>query len=248
MKRARGKVAIVTGGARGIGYAVASILVQEGARVVIADIDEAQGRAAARRLGPAVRFERHDVRSEPDWLKLVKSVMRRNRRIDVLVNNAGIYLIKPIAETTLQELEEILAVNVRGVFLGMKYIAPVMARRRIGSIVNVSSMDGIVGSEGLAAYAASKGAVRLMTKVVALEYAAKGLRVNSVHPAYIRTRMARYGARRTKKTMKQLGKEFPIGRIGEPLEVAYAVLYLASDESRFVTGSELVIDGAATAE
>jgi NAD(P)-dependent dehydrogenase (short-subunit alcohol dehydrogenase family) len=104
MKRARGKVAIVIGGARGIGYAVASILVQEGARVVIADIDEAQGRAAARRLGPAVCFERHDVLSELDWLKLAKSVMRRNRRIDVLVNNAGIYLIKPIAETTLQEL------------------------------------------------------------------------------------------------------------------------------------------------
>jgi NAD(P)-dependent dehydrogenase (short-subunit alcohol dehydrogenase family) len=246
--RVKGKLAVVTGGARGIGYAIASLLAHHGARVVIADIDEAHGNAAARRIGAMARFERHDVRNEADWLALVDGVQRRNRRIDVLVNNAGLYLIKPIAETTLGELDDILAVNVRGVFLGMKHVAPAMARRKAGSIVNLSSMDGIVASEGLAAYSASKGAVRLMTKAVALEYATKGVRVNSIHPAYIRTRMARYGARRTGKSMAQLGKEFPIGRIGEPIEVAYAALYLASDESRFVTGSELVIDGAATAE
>lgn len=246
--RVQGKLAIVTGGARGIGYAIASLLAKQGARVVIADIDEAQGNAAVKRIGAMARFERLDVRSEADWMALAKSVERQHRRIDVLVNNAGIYLIKPIAETTYEELEDILAVNVRGVFLGMKHIAPAMARRRTGSIVNLSSMDGIVASEGLAAYSASKGAVRLMTKAVALEYATKGVRVNSIHPAYIRTRMARYGARRTGKSLAQLGKEFPIGRIGEPVEVAYAALYLASDESRFVTGAELVIDGAATAE
>jgi NAD(P)-dependent dehydrogenase (short-subunit alcohol dehydrogenase family) len=246
--RVQGKLAIVTGGARGIGYAIASLLAQQGARVVIADIDDVQGKAAAKRIGAMARFERLDVRSEAEWLALAERVERRHRRIDVLVNNAGIYLIKPIAKTTLEDLDDILAVNVRGVFLGMKHMAPSMARRRTGSIVNLSSMDGIVASEGLAAYSASKGAVRLMTKAVALEYATKGVRVNSIHPAYVRTRMACYGARKTGKSMAQLGKEFPIGRIGEPIEVAYAALYLASDESRFVTGAELVIDGAATAE
>jgi NAD(P)-dependent dehydrogenase (short-subunit alcohol dehydrogenase family) len=246
-QRVRGKLAVVTGGARGIGYAIASLLAQNGARVVIADIDDVQGKAAAKRIGAMSRFERLDVRNEAEWEALAERLERRHRRIDVLVNNAGIYLIKPITETTLEEFDDILAVNVRGVSF-MKYVAPAMARRRAGSIVNLSSMDGIVASEGLAAYSASKGAVRLMTKAVALEFATKGVRVNSIHPAYIRTRMARYGARKTGKTLAQLGKEFPIGRIGEPIEVAYAALYLASDESRFVTGGELVIDGAATAE
>jgi NAD(P)-dependent dehydrogenase (short-subunit alcohol dehydrogenase family) len=248
MKRLHGKLAIVTGGARGIGAAIAKRFAEEGAHVVIADIDTARGKAAAARLGRRVRFVRHDVRSEADWLSLTGPVLRRDRPIDVLVNNAGLYLIKPLADTTLEELDDILAVNVRGVFLGMKHVAPAMARRRRGSIVNLSSMDGIVGSDGLAAYAASKGAVRLMTKVAALEYAGRGVRVNSIHPAYIRTGMARYGARKTGKTLAELGKEFPIGRIGEPVEVAHAALYLASDEARYVTGAELVIDGAATAE
>ena len=207
-QRVRGKLAIVTGGARGIGYAIASLLAQNGARVVIADIDDVHGKAAAKRIGAMARFERLDVRSESEWEALAERVERRHRRIDVVVNNAGIYLIKPIAKTTLEELDDILAVNVRGVFLGMKHMAPAMARQRSGSIINLSSMDGIVASEGLAAYSASKGAVRLMTKAVALEFATKGVRVNSIHPAYIRTRMARYGARKTGKSLSQLGKEF----------------------------------------
>jgi NAD(P)-dependent dehydrogenase (short-subunit alcohol dehydrogenase family) len=248
MGRVRGKVAIVTGGAKGIGRATATLLAREGARVIIADIDEAAGKATVRRIGRAAHFLRHDVRSEADWRSLVDQVMTRHRRIDVLVNNAGIYLIKPVADTTVEELEEIMAVNVRGVFLGMKHLAPLMARRKQGSIVNLSSMDGIVGSEGHTAYGASKGAVRTMTKDVAVEYARKGVRVNSIHPAYIRTGMARYGAHKEGKTLEGLGAEFPIGRIGEPIDVAYGVLFLASDESRYVTGAELAIDGAATAE
>ena len=245
MGRMRGKVVIVTGGARGIGRATAELLAREGARVVIADIDDSQGKATSRKIGRRARFVHHDVRREDDWKGLVAEVRKEYGRCDVLVNNAGIYLIKPLAETTAEELEEILATNVRGVFLGMKHVAPWMARRKRGSIVNLSSQDGNAGAEGHTAYGGSKGAVRTMTKDVAIEYAKKGVRVNSIHPAYIRTRMARYGARVTGQTLKELGEQYPVGHIGEPMDVAYGVLYLASDESRYVTGAELAIDGGA---
>jgi NAD(P)-dependent dehydrogenase (short-subunit alcohol dehydrogenase family) len=246
--RVHGKVAIVTGGGKGIGLATAELLAREGARVIIADYDEKAGRTAAKAIGRAARFIRHDVRLEEDWEALVTAVRKDFRRIDILVNNAGIYLIKPLAETTVDDLEGVLATNVRGVFLGMKHVAPVMIRQKHGSIVNLSSMDGNVGGEGLAAYGASKGAVRTLTKDAAIEYAKRGVRVNSIHPAYIRTDMARYGAKREGQSLKELGEEFPMGRIGEPIDVAYGVLYLASDESRYVTGAELAIDGGALAE
>src|SRR5688572_12051153 len=248
MGRMQGKVVIVTGGAKGIGRATAELLAREGARVVIADIDDAQGKATSRKIGRRSRFIHHDVRREDDWKALVEHARKEFGRCDVLVNNAGIYLIKPVAETTVEELEEILATNVRGVFLGMKHIAPWMAQRKKGSIVNLSSMDGNAGAEGHAAYGGSKGAVRTMTKDVAIEYAKKGVRVNSIHPAYIRTNMARYGAEVTDQTLKELGEEYPVGHIGEPIDVAYGVLYLASDESRYVTGAELPIDGGALAQ
>lgn len=245
--RVQGKVAIVTGGARGIGRATAELLAREGARVIIADIDENRGKAAARRIGRRVRFVRHDVREEKDWRQLLALVRKEFRKIDVLVNNAGIYLIKPLARTTVEELQAILATNVQGVFLGMKHVAPAMARRKRGSIVNIASMDGNVGAEGHAAYGGSKGAVRTMTKDAAVEFAKRGVRVNSIHPAYIRTAMARYGAKVSGQTLEQLGREFPVGHIGEPVDVAYAVLFLASDESRYVTGAELAVDGGALA-
>jgi NAD(P)-dependent dehydrogenase (short-subunit alcohol dehydrogenase family) len=248
MRRMQGKVVIVTGGAKGIGRATAELLALEGAWVVIADIDDEQGQATSGKIGRRAHFMHHDVRREDDWEALVGHVGKEYSRCDVLVNNAGIYLIKPMADTTVEELEEILATNVRGVFLGMKHIAPWMARRKKGSIINLSSMDGNAGAEGHAAYGASKGAVRTMTKDAAIEYAKKGVRVNSIHPAYIRTGMARYGAEVTGQTLKQLGAEFPMGRIGEPIDVAYGVLYLASEESRYVTGAELVIDGGALAQ
>jgi NAD(P)-dependent dehydrogenase (short-subunit alcohol dehydrogenase family) len=248
MGRVQGKVTVVTGGAKGIGRATAELLAREGARVIIADLDETEGKATAKRIGRRAKFVRHDVRKEDDWEVLVGLVSKEFHRIDVLVNNAGIYLIKPVAKTTIEEFEEILATNVRGVFLGMKHVAPLMARRKKGSIINISSMDGNVGSEGHTAYGASKGAVRTMTKDVAVEYAKKRVRVNSIHPAYIRTAMARYGAKVYGQTLKQLGKEFPLGHIGEPIDVAYGVLFLASDESRYVTGAELPIDGGVLAE
>ena len=248
MGRMRGKVAIVTGAAKGIGRATAELLAREGAQVVIADIDVARGKAAAKRIGRRARFVHHDVRREDDWKSLVARVRREFGRCDVLVNNAGIYFIKPVAETTIEELDEIIDTNVRGVFLGMKHVAPWMARRKKGSIINISSQDGNAGAEGHTAYGGSKGAVRTMTKDVAIEYAKKGVRVNSIHPAYIRTGMARYGADATGQTLKQLGAEYPVGHIGEPIDVAYGALYLASDESRYVTGAELAIDGGALAQ
>jgi NAD(P)-dependent dehydrogenase (short-subunit alcohol dehydrogenase family) len=251
MPRMDGKIAIVTGAARGIGLATARLLANEGAQVVLTDVDGTAGASAARALaadGARAEFLEHDVARDDAWRQVVADVRRRHDRIDVLVNNAGVYLIAPIAETSLDALHHVLRVNVDGTFLGMKHVAPVMAERGGGSIVNISSMDGILGAEGLAAYGASKAAVRLMTKDVAIEFARRGVRANSVHPGYIRTRMAEYGAEREgKPSVDALGEDFPMGRIGEPEDVAYGVLYLASDESRWVTGSELVIDGGATA-
>ena len=250
MDRVKGKVAIVTGAARGIGRATARLLASEGARVIVADIDEAGGQQTVGEItasGGQALFIRHDVRAEDDWGRLVRQVRDTFDRIDVLVNNAGIYLIKDFTDTTLEDLEQILRTNVSGVFLGMRACAPVMAGQGQGSIINLSSMDGNVGSAGHTAYGGSKGAVRTMTKDVAIEYARRGVRVNSVHPGYIRTPMAEYGARVYGETIEQLGEGFPVGHIGEPIDVAYGVLYLASDESKFVTGSELIIDGGATA-
>jgi NAD(P)-dependent dehydrogenase (short-subunit alcohol dehydrogenase family) len=250
MGRVSEKVAIVTGAAAGIGRAAALLLAREGAAVIVVDVDETGGAETSQVIannGAKSAFFPYDVRSEEAWRLLVREVTAGFGRIDVLVNNAGIYLIRDLARTTVEDLDEILTTNVRSVFLGMKHCAPVMAHQKRGSIVNVSSMDGNVGSAGHTAYGGSKGAVRTMTKDVAIEYAGHGVRVNSIHPGYIRTKMAEYGARVYGETLEELGAEFPMGHIGEPIDVAYGVLYLASDESRFVTGAELAIDGGALA-
>jgi NAD(P)-dependent dehydrogenase (short-subunit alcohol dehydrogenase family) len=251
MDRVKEKVIIVTGGARGIGRATAKLLAKEGAVVVIADIAEDDAEKTAREItadGGRASCVRHDVREEADWKSLVAHVKKASKRIDVLVNNAGVYLIKDLKKTSLEAFEAIMATNARGVFLGMKYCAPVMAERKKGSIINLSSMDGNVGSEGHVAYGGSKGAVRTMTKHAAIEYAKQGVRVNSIHPGYIDTDMAKYAMKVYGENRKELGEEFPLGHIGEPMDVAYGVLYLASDESKFVTGAELAIDGGAMAK
>jgi NAD(P)-dependent dehydrogenase (short-subunit alcohol dehydrogenase family) len=250
MGRVSEKVAIVTGAGAGIGRATALLLAREGATVLAVDLDERAGAETAGLIvngGRKSTFHACDVRSEEAWRLLVREACDQFGRVDILVSNAGIYLIRDLARTTLEDLDEVLRTNVYGVFLGMKYCAPVMAQQKRGSIVNICSMDGNVGSAGHTVYGASKGAVRTMTKDVAIEYAAHGVRVNSIHPGYIRTRMAEYGARVYGETLEELGAEFPMGHIGEPLDVAYGVLYLASDESRFVTGAELAIDGGALA-
>ena len=251
MNRVASKVAIVTGAGAGIGLSCAGLLAKEGARVVLTDVQENAVREAAARItadgGRAVAL-RHDVADERQWETVVRKAVDAFSRIDVLVNNAGIYFIKDLVDTSVENTERMFRVNVLGVFLGMKSCAPVMERGGGGSIINLSSVAGLIGAASHVAYGASKGAVRIMTKDVAIEYARRGVRVNSVHPAYIRTQMAEMGARARGIGVDQLGEAFPTGTIGEPIDVAYGVLYLASDESRFVTGSELVVDGAATAQ
>jgi NAD(P)-dependent dehydrogenase (short-subunit alcohol dehydrogenase family) len=249
--RLAGKVALISGGARGMGAAEARMFAREGAQVVIGDVLEAEGRAVEAEIahkGGAAVFVRLDVTREADWQAAVKATTGRFGKLDVLVNNAGIGGGRPIEETTLEEWERVMDVNATGVFLGTKAAIPAMRRAGGGSIVNISSQLGLVGTDNSSPqYQASKGAVRLLTKATAIQYARDRIRANSVHPGPIVTPMTE--RRRADPAQYQLMlSRIPLGRYGEPEEVAYAVLYLASDESAFVTGSELVIDGGWTAQ
>ncbi|QIN84554.1 glucose 1-dehydrogenase [Rubrobacter tropicus] len=249
--RIEGKVAVVTGGGAGIGRASCLRLAEEGARVVVTDISEERGRETVREIegkGGEALFLRHDVAREDQWRSVVAEAGGRYGGVDVLLNNAGLYLIMPLADITVEDWNNLMAVNVTGVFLGMKHCAPVMAERGGGSIINLSSVAGLMGVAGHALYGASKGAVRIMTKDVAMEYARAQVRVNSVHPGYIHTGMAEYGAETAGTTIEELGRQmYPLGRIGEPEDVANTVLFLASDESKYTTGAEFVVDGGGSA-
>lgn len=251
MGRVDGKIAIVTGGAVGIGKAAAEMLAKEGARVAVTDIDEETGEKTVEQLsdsGYSVAFFKHDVSSEDDWKRVVEGVKETFGPPDVLVNNAGIYRIASLEETTVEDWRQLMDINVTGVFLGLKHCAPIMKKQGRGSIINLSSVAGIIGLSGHACYGASKGAVRTMTKDAAIELAPSQVRVNSVHPAYIDTQMANYGADTLGRSKEELDAMHPIGHMGEPEDVAYATLFLASEESKFMTGSELVIDGGFTAQ
>jgi 3alpha(or 20beta)-hydroxysteroid dehydrogenase len=237
-----GLVAIVTGGARGMGASEAELLVAEGATVVIADVREDEGRALADWLGAAARFVPLDVSDEASWDEAVAATMRWHGRVDALVNNAGIGMARPLVAQDLDSFERIVGINQTGVFLGMRAVAPVMAAVRAGSIVNVSSVLGQVATPMSVAYAATKFAVRGMTKVAAVELAAFGIRVNSVHPGLVATPM-----------IDQPGGEhsslqdIPLGRVGRPEEIARLVVFLASNDSSYCTGAEFVADGGLTA-
>ena len=249
--RLQGKVALVSGGARGMGAAMAVLFAREGAMVVVGDVLEAEGRAVAESIaasGGAAAFVRLDVTDEADWRGAVALAEERYGRLDALVNNAGVSARGNIEDTSAADWDALMAVNAKGVFLGTKCAIPAMRRAGGGSIVNLSSQLGIVAmAESSPQYIASKGAVRLFTKATAIQYAAAGIRANSVHPGPIVTPMTA-GRRADAAAQARMLSRIPLGRYGEPMEVAYGVLYLVSDEASFVTGSELVIDGGWVAQ
>ena len=262
MDRVKDKVAIITGAARGLGKAQALLLAGEGARVVVTDIIETDGKKVAdeigRERGEAI-FLKHDVTNEQDWQGVIQKTLSEFGRLDVLVNNAGVMLREKIEDISLEEWRWVMSVNIDGVFLGTKHAIGAMKKSGGGSIINISSIAGTVGLPYSSPYIASKGAVRLFTKAAAIECSKANLnyniRVNSVHPGFILTEMLegilRTDAERTGRKYEDLVKiredGTPIGRLGEPEDVAYAVLYLASDESKYTTGAELMVEGGFTA-
>ncbi len=249
--RLEGKVALISGGARGMGASEARLFVREGARVVMGDILDAEGQAVAAEIsarGGEALYVRLDVTDEADWERAVSRTVDRFGKLDILVNNAGVGGGSRIEDTTVKEWDHVMDVNAKGVFLGTRAVIPVMRRGGGGSIVNISSQLGLVGTDiSSPQYQASKGAVRLLTKTTAMQYARDRIRANSVHPGPIVTAMTEK-RRNDPEHYRLMLSRIPLGRFGEPDEVAYGVLYLASDESTFVTGSELVIDGGWTAQ
>jgi 3(or 17)beta-hydroxysteroid dehydrogenase len=251
MGRVDGKVALVTGGASGIGLATAGLLADEGAKVIVTDLEEPRAGDAAVRVQRA-RFHKLDVTRENEWIAATDAVVSEFGRLDILVNSAGVSLLKDIEATTLDEWRRLMAVNLDGTFLGCKHAVRAMKERGGGSIVNMSSVAGLVGAANLAAYSASKGGVRLLTKSVALHCARNGynIRCNSVHPSFAGTPMLQSmiaAARDPRKLEANYAKAAPLGRLAKPIEIARTILFLASDESAFTTGAELVVDGGLTA-
>ena len=256
MGRVENKVALVTGAAQGLGAATANLLSREGADLVLTDIN-AEGvlqRASeinANDVHAAIALEQ-DVSRESDWQEVITTVRERFGRLDILVNNAGISAISSVEDETLENWRHVHAVDLDSVFLGCKYGIPLMADKDGGSIVNVSSISGIIAGHNLAAYNSAKAAVRHLSKSVALHCAKQGnnIRCNSVHPVFIDTPIldGLVAGQDRQSVLEKIARQIPLGRIGKPEDVAYAVLYLASDESRFVTGSEIRIDGGISAK
>ena len=245
--RLQDKVAIITGAARGMGASEARIFASEGAKVVLADIQVEDGQAVTKEItdsgGHAV-FVEMDVSSQADWDRTIEAAISNFGKIDVLINNAGIIERDSLEETTEETWDRIMAVNAKGIFLGTKAVIPHMRAAGGGAIVNISSISGMI-SQGYPAYNASKGAIRVFTKSSAVELARDNIRVNSIHPGTIWTSMSTY---KRAFTPEDRAKIIPMRRVGQPEEIAWAALFLASDEASYMTGSEVVIDGGVTAE
>ncbi len=244
MARLAGKVAVITGAAQGMGATHARLFIEEGAKVVLTDLNEEKGQALAKSLGENALFIKQNVTSEEDWKAVVEATEKHFGAIHVLINNAGITLAKSILDTALDDYRRIVEINQVSVFLGMKTVIPSMKKAGVGSIVNISSINGLVG--GAIGYTDTKFAVRGMTKAVALEVAADNIRVNSVHPGVIETPMIMQAD--TKAAVETFAKTIPQKRLAKPEEVSKLVLFLASDESSYSTGSEFIIDGGITAQ
>ena len=255
MGRVDGKVALVTGGGSGLGRATAIRLAEEGARLVVTDLNEKGAQETVNeieKIGGQAFHIHHDVADEDDWKAVMQATDSYYAQLDILVNNAGVFLVKSIADTTLEEFQWQNSINVDGVFLGIKHGMAEMEKSGGGSIINISSIAGLVGAALSPAYCGSKGAVRLLTKACALECAQKknNIRINSVHPGTMLTPMleagmqALGGSDRIRQGFEGIS---PMGHLGEPQDIANGVLYLASEESKYVTGAELVIDGGITA-
>lgn len=255
MNRVKDKTILVTGGALGIGRATCEILAREGAKVAVTDIRDRDGQAVVEAItknGGTAHYWHLEVTNEEQIRQVFADVAQAFGPINVLVSNAGIAgTDKPTHELTQAEWDHVMDINVKGVFLCTKHVIPGMLQEGGGSIINLSSIYGLISAPDIPPYHASKGAVRLMTKTDALLYASKGIRVNSVHPGYIWTPLVedlgKKSAVGVAKFREQLDRLHPLGHVGEPDDIAYGILYLASDESKFVTGSELVIDGGYTA-
>ncbi len=245
--RLDGKVALISGGARGMGEAEAHMFVAEGAKVAICDMRDDEGAAVAANIGDSAIYEHLDVTSESEWATAVAATVAAFGKIDILVNNAGIAEAAPLAEMTLESYRRVIDVNQIGVFLGMRAVVEPMAATGAGSILNVSSIDGMIGMNGIISYVASKWAVRGMTKAAAMELGPRGIRVNSIHPGFIRTDLGTPEGMDPAGIHKMLDvhteRLAPLARTGRPDEIAKLAVFLASDESSYSTGSEFVADG-----
>ena len=243
MERLKNKVAIITGGARGMGASHVRLFVSEGAKVVFTDLNVEEGELLVQEIGDNVKFIKQDVTDASSWEEVVKETEKKFGEVNILVNNAGISMNKSLLEITEAEYRKIVDINQISVFLGIKAVAPYMKKEGKGSIINISSINGIVG--GAIGYTDTKFAIRGMTKAAALQLSPFGIRVNSVHPGVIETPMVTEGD--SYEIIKQFAKQIPIRRMAMPEEVSNLVLYLASDESSYSTGAEFIIDGGMTA-
>lgn len=243
------KVALITGSGKGIGKATALLFAEKKAKVIITDINEEDGNNTLQEIkskGGEAIFIKHDVSSEEDWEKVVNKAIETHKCIDILFNNAGVFILKPLFEISLDEWNKLMNINVAGTFLGMKHVVPHMIKNKKGSVINAASTAAINGAPNHSLYGASKGAIRSLTKHAATEFG-PDVRVNSIYPGFVKTQMVDYASELSNTKLDDQAKTVPLNKLGTPTDVANIVLYLASDMSSYITGAEFVIDGGLSA-